>query len=100
MVAKALSAACGVLMAAWAFLCAAAPVAAQTFPTKPIRIIVGFAAGCMRRWQGRSQGGDRRAAQDARRVVVGDTPAEFKAYLDQDVERWERVIAASGLKAE
>jgi tripartite-type tricarboxylate transporter receptor subunit TctC len=45
MVARALSAACGILMAAGAFLCAAAPVAAQTFPVKPIRIIVGFAAG-------------------------------------------------------
>ena len=33
-------------------------------------------------------------------VVVGDTPQEFQAYLERDVERWERVIAASGLKAE
>ena len=33
-------------------------------------------------------------------VVVADTPAEFKAYLEKDVERWERVIAASGLKGD
>jgi len=33
-------------------------------------------------------------------VVVGDTSQEFKAYLEKDIERWERVIAASGLKAE
>ena len=33
-------------------------------------------------------------------IVVGDTPAEFKAYLEKDVERWERVIAASGLKTQ
>jgi tripartite-type tricarboxylate transporter receptor subunit TctC len=33
-------------------------------------------------------------------IVVGDTPQEFRAYLAKDVERWERVIAASGLKAE
>ena len=33
-------------------------------------------------------------------AVVGDTPAEFKAYLEKDVERWERVIAASGLKTQ
>ena len=33
-------------------------------------------------------------------IVVGDTPQEFRDYLEKDVERWERVIAASGLKAE
>jgi tripartite-type tricarboxylate transporter receptor subunit TctC len=33
-------------------------------------------------------------------VVVGDTPQEFRTYLEKDIERWERVIAASGLKVE
>jgi tripartite-type tricarboxylate transporter receptor subunit TctC len=33
-------------------------------------------------------------------IVVGNTPQEFTAYLEKDVERWERVIAASGLKAD
>jgi len=33
-------------------------------------------------------------------VVVGDTPPQFKAYLEKDIARWERVVAASGLKAE
>ena len=33
-------------------------------------------------------------------IVVGNTPQEFTAYLEKDVERWERVIAASGLKPE
>jgi tripartite-type tricarboxylate transporter receptor subunit TctC len=33
-------------------------------------------------------------------VVVGDTPPEFKAYLEKDIARWERVVAASGLKGE
>jgi tripartite-type tricarboxylate transporter receptor subunit TctC len=33
-------------------------------------------------------------------VVVGDTPAEFAAFLKQDYERWARVIKASGVKAE
>jgi tripartite-type tricarboxylate transporter receptor subunit TctC len=33
-------------------------------------------------------------------VVVGDKPEEFKAYLEKDIERWERVVAASGLKPE
>ena len=33
-------------------------------------------------------------------VIVGDTPAEFAAFLKKDQERWERVIKASGVKAE
>ena len=33
-------------------------------------------------------------------VVVGDTPAEFAAFLKKDHERWARVIKASGVKAE
>jgi len=33
-------------------------------------------------------------------VIVGDTPAEFAAFLRKDQERWARVIKASGVKAE
>ncbi len=33
-------------------------------------------------------------------IVVGDTPAEFAAFLKQDYDRWARVIKASGVKAE
>ncbi len=33
-------------------------------------------------------------------VVIGDTPAEFAAFLKKDQERWARVIKASGVKAE
>jgi tripartite-type tricarboxylate transporter receptor subunit TctC len=33
-------------------------------------------------------------------VAVGDTPAEFSAFLRKDYERWARVIKASGVKAE
>jgi tripartite-type tricarboxylate transporter receptor subunit TctC len=33
-------------------------------------------------------------------IPVGDTPAQFRAYLEKDTERWTRVIKASGLKAE
>jgi tripartite-type tricarboxylate transporter receptor subunit TctC len=33
-------------------------------------------------------------------IIVGDTPAEFAAYLKTDYERWARVIKASGVKAE
>lgn len=33
-------------------------------------------------------------------LVISDTPAEFAAFLKKDNERWERVIKASGVKAE
>lgn len=33
-------------------------------------------------------------------VIIGDTPAEFAAFLRKDQERWARVIKASGVKAE
>jgi len=33
-------------------------------------------------------------------VTIGDTPAEFAAFLKTDHERWARVIKASGVKAE
>lgn len=33
-------------------------------------------------------------------VVVADTPSEFAAFLKKDYERWDRVIKASGVKAE
>jgi tripartite-type tricarboxylate transporter receptor subunit TctC len=30
----------------------------------------------------------------------GDSPAEFRAYLAQDLERWSKVVQASGIQAE
>ena len=33
-------------------------------------------------------------------ITVGDTPAEFLAFLKKDYERWARVIKAAGVKAE
>lgn len=33
-------------------------------------------------------------------ITVGDTPAEFAAFLKKDHERWAQVIKASGVKAE
>jgi tripartite-type tricarboxylate transporter receptor subunit TctC len=33
-------------------------------------------------------------------VIIGDTPAEFAAFLRKDNERWAQVIKASGVKAE
>jgi tripartite-type tricarboxylate transporter receptor subunit TctC len=33
-------------------------------------------------------------------IIVADTPAEFASFLKVDFERWERVIKASGVKAQ
>ena len=33
-------------------------------------------------------------------VIIGDTPAEFAAFLKKDYERWTQVIKASGVKAQ
>jgi tripartite-type tricarboxylate transporter receptor subunit TctC len=33
-------------------------------------------------------------------VIVGDSPAQFAAYLDRDYNRWEAVIKAAGIKAQ
>jgi tripartite-type tricarboxylate transporter receptor subunit TctC len=33
-------------------------------------------------------------------ITVGDSPAEFTAFLQKDSDRWARVIKAAGVKAE
>ena len=33
-------------------------------------------------------------------TIVGDNSSEFRAFLEKDIERWDRVIKASGIKAE
>jgi tripartite-type tricarboxylate transporter receptor subunit TctC len=33
-------------------------------------------------------------------VVVGDSPAQFAAFLKRDYTRWEEVIKAAGVKGE
>ncbi len=33
-------------------------------------------------------------------ITIGDTPAEFTAFLQKDSDRWARVIKAAGVKAE
>ena len=33
-------------------------------------------------------------------IPVGDKPAEFRTFLEEDVQRWERVIKAAGVKPE
>ncbi len=33
-------------------------------------------------------------------TIVGDNSSEFRAFLEKDIERWDRVVKASGIKAE
>jgi tripartite-type tricarboxylate transporter receptor subunit TctC len=38
--------------------------------------------------------------KDLGATPIGDTPAEFKAFLISDRERWAKVIEASGIRAD
>ena len=52
----------------------------------------------MRKSLARPQTRERMKGQGA--IIIGDTPAEFAAFLRKDNERWAQVIKASGVKAE
>ncbi len=60
--------------------------------------IVAALHRAMRRSLDRPQTRERMAQLGA--IAVGDTPAEFSAFLAKDIGRWQRVIATSGLKPE
>jgi tripartite-type tricarboxylate transporter receptor subunit TctC len=60
--------------------------------------IVNRLAEEMRKSLARPETRDRMKSQGA--IIIGDTPAEFAAFLKKDNERWAQVIKASGVKAE
>jgi tripartite-type tricarboxylate transporter receptor subunit TctC len=60
--------------------------------------IVNRLAEEMRKSLARPETRERMRGQGA--VIIGDTPAEFAAFLRKDNERWAQVIKASGVKAE
>ncbi len=60
--------------------------------------IVNRLAEEMRKSLARPEMRERMKSQGA--IIIGDTPAEFAAFLKKDNERWAQVIKASGVKAE
>jgi len=38
--------------------------------------------------------------KDLGAIAVGDSPTEFKAFLEKDKARWAKVIEAAGITAE
>ena len=52
----------------------------------------------MRKSLARPETRERMKSQGA--IIIGDTPAEFAAFLRKDSERWAQVIKASGVRAE
>lgn len=77
---------------------ATAPWVGMLVPAGTPPAIVNRLATEMRRSLNRSETRARMKGLGA--VVVADTPSEFAAFLKKDHERWDRVIKASGVKAE
>jgi tripartite-type tricarboxylate transporter receptor subunit TctC len=75
-----------------------APWVGMLAPAGTPPAIVNRLAEEMRKSLARPETRERMKAQGA--VIIGDTPAEFAAFLRKDNERWAQVIKASGVKAE
>ena len=75
-----------------------APWVGMLAPAGTPAAVVARLAGEMRKSLAQPPTQERMKALGA--VTVADTPAEFAAFLRKDHERWERVIKASGVKAE
>jgi tripartite-type tricarboxylate transporter receptor subunit TctC len=82
----------------WFIRCAAAAAgaivacaaAAQSFPTKPIRLIIPFVAG-----------GSPDIAERLQQIgfdVVASTPEESGKFMREELERWTRVVQKGGIQ--
>ncbi len=92
-----------------ALLAAAGVAAAQAFPSKPIRLLVGAPAGGTTDTLARSIAAEmtRTLRQDMKKrlelegaVPVGNPSADFSAFVREDLRRWAPVVQYSGAKAE
>jgi len=75
-----------------------APWVGVLAPAGTPHAVVNRLAEEMRKSLARPETRERMKGQGA--VIIGDTPAEFAAFLRKDNERWAQVIKASGVKAE
>jgi tripartite-type tricarboxylate transporter receptor subunit TctC len=75
-----------------------APWVGMLAPAGTPPAIVNRLAEEMRKSLARPETRERMKGQGA--IVIGDTPAEFAAFLRKDSERWAQVVKASGVKAE
>lgn len=92
-----------------ALLAAAGVAAAQAFPSKPIRLLVGAPAGGTTDTLARSIAAEmtRTLGQDMKKrlelegaVPVGNPSADFSAFVREDLRRWAPIVQYSGAKAE
>ena len=75
-----------------------APWVGVLAPARTPPAIVNRLADEMRKSLARPEMRERMKSQGA--IIIGDTPAEFAAFLKKDSERWAQVIKAAGVKAE
>jgi len=61
---------------------------AQDYPVRPVRIVVGFAAGGPTDVLARLTGG----------TIVTSSPAEFGKLIAEETDKWGRVVKFSGAK--
>ena len=81
------------LLAVLAALVAVSPASAQTWPARPVRVVVPFAAGArdtgfIKKLEGIGFDAD------------GNTPAEFAKVLEADIRTWGEAVRVSGAKLE
>lgn len=75
-----------------------APWVGMLAPTGTLPAIVNRLSDAMRKSLAKPETKERLKALGA--ITVGDTPAEYLAFLKKDHERWARVIKAAGVKAQ
>ena len=81
--------------ASWGVVNYAAQANAQAYPVRPIRLLVPLAPGGGNDTVARLVGS--KLTADGSRPMV-QSPAEFGAFLGNEVAKWEKVARAAGLR--